>query len=81
MSLDHQLAIVESFRAAGLLVTLCITSAEVRSFSAEDEASLRELGATDGMVERLRNMADEPGQIFELDFTARTVTVYTGHFG
>lgn len=80
-TLDEQIAIVESFRHAGIVVTLGISSEEVATLSDDDLVTLRAFGLTDAMLAALIDQARQRDQIFELDFTAQTVTVYTGHFG
>lgn len=74
--LPDQLAIVQVFRMLGIVVLLDITAAEAATLSVDDVAALRELGATDPMLDDLRaQAAHAPGRVFELDFEAQRVTV------
>jgi hypothetical protein len=78
--LREQLGIVGLLRSLAFDVTLSITSAEAATLSPEDLAALRELGATDALLEQLRTLAREGPEhvVFEVNFTQQTVTVSAG---
>lgn len=75
--LPHQLAIVDGLRRLGIFVLLSVTAAEARTLSDEDVAALRELGATDALLDDLRGQAQQapPGRVFSLDFERQAVTI------
>jgi hypothetical protein len=59
----------------GIFPILTLTSADVRAFTAADVAELRDLGATDGMLDELRELARVPDRRLRLDFELRTVAI------
>lgn len=75
--LPDQLLIVAAFRSFGAFVLLSITAAEATTLSDDDVAALKELGATDALLDDLRARAQQaaPDRIFELDFEQQTVSV------
>ena len=61
--------------AAGILPTLDLSSDEVNTLTAEDVALLRELGAGEPLLERLRELARTPGRCLRIDFAQQEVTM------
>lgn len=53
--------------------TLYLTRPEVLSLTHDDEAMLRELGATDGMLSELQRLAEDGRTRFRLDFHLKVV--------
>lgn len=77
--LPHQLVLVEMFRLVGIAVRLSVTRAEALMLSSDDVAAIRELGATDALLDDLRSQAAAAtlDTIFSLDFEHQTVTIET----
>jgi hypothetical protein len=61
--------------AIGVIPTLDLSSEEVNALTAEDLVLLRECGAGEPLLDRLRTLAQEPGRALRLDFETQTVSL------
>jgi len=55
--------------------TLYLTSEEVFTLTADDEAMLRELGAKPAMLDEMRAAASVPGRRVRMDFHSQAVII------
>ena len=63
--------------AIGVDLVLILTADEVRALTDTDARLLRDCGASEAMLDRLRDLARDPDLSFRLDFDDQAVSIVT----